>query len=217
MAKLSKRVEKEFAWQQLRDQIFAGESGLKIEDEIKGVELKDGQKITLQVVYVSPDGTEVKFVSKNCLKDEYPMNERRTNKGGFMASDLFQRLQTEIFELLPDDLAAVVSEVKRKQIVDGEEKEYSCKLWLPSEMELFGEDYYSTAAAGEEQLEFFKDRRNRIKKLGDEAEYTDFWWCGSPAASNTTYFCIVNYGGHPSISSASTALGVPVCFTIKKS
>ena len=117
MAKLSQRVEKEFAWQQLRDQICAGESGLKIEDEIKGVELKDGQKITFQVVYVSPDGTEVKFVSKNCLKDEYPMNERRTNEGGFIASDLFQRLQTEIFKLLPDDLAAVVSEVKKNRLL----------------------------------------------------------------------------------------------------
>lgn len=217
MAKLSQRVEKEFAWQQLRDQIFTGESGLKIEDEIKGVELEDGQKITLQVVYVSPDGTEVKFVSKNCLKDGYPMNERRRNKGGFIASDLFQRLQTEIFKLLPDDLAAVVSEVKRKQIVDGEENEYSCKLWLPSEMELFGEDYFGTAAEGEEQLKFFKDRRNRIKKLGDKAEYTDFWWCSSPSASNTTDFCGVGIDGLPVVISASAALGVPVCFTIKKS
>ena len=190
---------------------------MKIEDEIKGVELKDGQKITFQVVYVSPDGTEVKFVSKNCLKDEYPMNERRTNEGGFIASDLFQRLQTEIFKLLPDDLAAVVSEVKRKQIVDGEENEYSCKLWLPSEMELFGKDYFGTAAEGEEQLKFFKDRRNRIKKLGDEAEYTDYWWCSSPSASNTTGFCGVSDYGVPGSVGASTALGVPVCFTIKKS
>lgn len=216
MAKLSQRVEKEFSWQQLRDQIFAGESGLKIEDEIKWVELKDGQKITLQVAYVSPDGTEVKFISKNCLRNEYPMNEKRTNEGGFIESDLFQRLQTEIFKLLPDDLAAVVSEVERKQIVDGEEKEYSCKLWLPSKMELFGEDYVSTAVAGEEQLEFFKDRRNRIKKRGDEAEYTDFWWCSSPSASNTTDFCNVSSKGYPYSFGTPTALGVPICFTIKK-
>ena len=77
-------------------------------------------------------------------------------------------------------------------------------------MELFGEDYFGTAAEGEEQLKFFKDRRNRIKKLGDEAEYTDYWWCSSPSASNTTNFCNVNNNGNPNNNGASTALGVPV-------
>ena len=215
MAKLIQKTEKQFTWQDLRDAVRDGSSGLKVGDEIAGVELKDGQIITLQVAWVAVDGTAVKLISKNCLKDEYQMNKDWTNKGGFPASDLFKRLQTEIFGLLPDDLAAVVADENRRQIVDGEVVEYTCKLWLPSEKEVHGENWAGEDEEDTEQLPIFEDRRNRIKKLGDDAKYTDFWWCDSPTASNTTYFCRVDYNGHASYGNASTALGVPVCLTIK--
>ena len=79
MAKLIQKTEKQFTWQDLCDAVRDGSSGLKVSDEIAGVELKDGQIITLQVAWVAVDGTAVKLISKNCLKDEYQMNERRTN------------------------------------------------------------------------------------------------------------------------------------------
>ena len=215
MTKLIQKTEKQFTWQDLCDAVRDGSSGLKVGDEIAGVELKDGQIITLQVAWVAGDGTAVKLISKNCLKDEYQMNEDWTNKGGFPASDLFKRLQTEIFGLLPDDLAAVVADENRRQIVDGEVVEYTCKLWLPSEKEVHGENWAGEDEEDTEQLPIFEDRRNRIKKLGDDAKYTDFWWCDSPYASNTTYFCYVNSYGSAVYVVASDALGVPVCLTIK--
>ena len=215
MAKLIQKTEKQFTWQDLCDAVRDGSSGLKVGDEIAGVELKDGQIITLQVAWVAVDGTAVKLISKNCLKDEYQMNERRTNKGGFPASDLFKRLQTEIFGLLPDDLAAVVADETRKQIIDDEVVEYTCKLWLPSEKEIHGRNWAGEDEEDTEQLPIFADRRNRIKKLGDDSEYTDFWWCDSPHASNATDFCSVGYSGDANDINASTALGVPVCLTIK--
>ena len=216
MAKLIQRTEKEFAWQNLADAVQDGSSGLKVGDEIADVVLKDGQKVTMQVAWVAEDGAAVKLISKNCLKEEYRMNEERTNKGGFPASDLFKKLQTEIFELLPDDLAAVVADETRQQMIDGEVVEYTCKLWLPTEKEIHGENYFGEDEDDNtRQLPIFEDRRNRIKKLGENGEYTCWYWCDSPYASNTTIFCLVDYGGLAHGYGASTALGVPVCFTIK--
>ena len=215
MTKLIQKTERQFTWQDLADAVKDGSSGLKVGDEIAGVEMKDGQIITLQVAWVAADETAVKLISKNCLKEEYRMNEERTNEGAFPASDLFKRLQTEIFELLPDDLAAVVADETRKQMIDGEVVEYTCKLWLPTEKEIHGKNWTGADEEGVEQLPIFKDRRNRIKKLGDDAEYTDWYWCDSPTASNTTYFCNVSSDGLAGYDSASTALGVPVCLTIK--
>ena len=57
-------------------------------------------------------------------------------------------------------------------------------------------------------------RRNRMKKVGNNGEDTDWYWCDSPNASNTTDFCYVSYYGGAGNYYASTALAVPLCFEI---
>ena len=79
---------------------------------------------------------------------------------------------------------------------------------------LFRSEIFAEHVEGEEQFELYKDRRNRMKKVGSNGEDTDWYWCDSPYASNTTNFCVVaNYGNAVNYY-ASTALAVPLCFEI---
>lgn len=75
-------------------------------------------------------------------------------------------------------------------------------------------EIFAEHVEGEEQFELYKDRRNRMKKVGNNGEDTDYWWCDSPHASNTTYFCRVSANGGANHGYASTALAVPLCFEI---
>ena len=213
MAILTIKQEQTLAWTELAEGIKAGCITMALGDEIR-TELKTGEKITLQVVRVAEDGTRVTFVSKDCLATEMPMNKHRTNDGGWAASDLRKRLNTEVFDSLPDDLAAVISTTVRRQYVDDEIVECEDKLWIPHEYEIHGREIFARHIEGEEQFPLYADRRNRMKKIGENGQDTDWYWCDSPTASNTTNFCSVDTTGNAGDYNASTALGVPVCFEI---
>ena len=213
MANLIKKTEQIMDWKELSEGIKAGTITVAAGDEVK-MELQTGEKVTMQVVEVSENGKNVRFVSHDCLAEEMPMNSEWTNKGGWKESDLRKRLNSEVFDSLPEDLKAVIIPTIRRQFVHDQIVECEDKLWIPSEYEIHGREVYAKHVEGEEQFKLYKDRRNRMKKIGEDGADTDWWWCDSPHASDTTNFCLVNSYGHASGYSASSAFGVPLCFTI---
>ena len=107
----------------------------------------------------------------------------------------------------------MISERECLQIVDGKEERYPLKLWLPTEYEVFEDDWASEAKEGQ-QFEIFKDPRNRVKLAGEDGGRAN-WWLLSVCAGNSTRACGVNYYGGAGSGSCSAALRVPVCFKIK--
>ena len=202
-----KRTE-DASWAQVKELVAAG--GLKVGDEISD-NLLTGQKM----VYVVADITEeeVKFVSKDLLAERVVWNGNGRNTGGFKESDLCRYLNEGVWEILPEELKAVISERECLQIVEGKEERFMLKLWLPSEFEVFGDSWASEVEEGQ-QFELFKDSRNRVKfdKDGERAG----GWLLSVCAGYSTLACIVNSGGLASVRSCTHALRVPVCFSIKK-
>ena len=97
--------------------------------------------------------------------------------------------------------------------MDGKEERYPLKLWLPTEYEVFGDDWASEAQEGQ-QFEIFKDPRNRVKMAGDGGDRA-IWWLLSVCAGTSAYACAVGGYGNANDHSCSTALRVPVCFSIK--
>ena len=129
------------------------------------------------------------------------MNEDWTNKGGWLACDMRRYLNEEVIALLPDELVATIKPRKF-----GEEED---KLWLFSEMEVFGDhDWTENESDRGFQLEYFKDRRNRIKV--DEDGDASWWWERSPNGSSSYSFCVVYGSGYAGIDSANFTSGV--CF-----
>jgi hypothetical protein len=202
-----KRTE-ETNWDCIRALVRSG--GLNVGDEIAD-ELLTGEKITYVVANISPE--EVYFISKDCLDQRVQWNESGLNAGGFKDSDVCKFLNETVWNMLPEELREVISERECLQIVDGEESRFSLKLWLPSEYEVFEDDWASEAKEGQ-QFEIFKDPRNRIKGAGDRGSRA-YWWLLSVCGGYSTLACFVNHGGNAYNGNCSTALRVPVCFSIK--
>ncbi len=209
MQTITKKRTESTDWAQVAAMAAGG--GLKVGDEIHD-ELTTGERITYAVAHITEK--EVLFVSKNCMEQRVEWNESGYNTGGFKESDLCRYLNEVVWNILPEELKAVISERECLQIVDEKEERYPLKLWLPTEYEVFEDDWVSEAKEGQ-QFEIFKDPRNRVKLAGEEGGRAD-WWLLSVCAGNSTDACHVNNYGNANSCSCSGALRVPVCFKIEK-
>lgn len=210
MAKLVQTTvkETEITWKGLANLIKGGGGTLKVGDIITE-QTKDGEELDLVVVDMGPGWA--RFESKDCLPAEVPYNQNGRNAGGFAESGVKWHLDNVVFTSLPEDLQAVISEVERVQ--EGG-KTYRCQLFLPTESEMFGDCSYS----GDDtypQIEYYKDRRHRIK-CNRKGGTPDWYWLASVAGGSSTYCVGVNSGGGSGYwLNASGELCVPVCFIIK--
>ena len=209
MAVLTQTVTTETAinWEELAQKIKDNTSGLKVGDIITEKTL-DGEEVDLVVVDIGPGWA--RFESKDCLPVEVAYNQNNRNAGGFADSDVKRYLNKEVFNNLPEELRNVIAEVERKQ-ENGESS--LCRLFLPTESELFGDCCYSEDSTYS-QIEYYKDRRNRIK-CNRKGGSPDWYWAASVRSGNSTYCVDVNGHGGSSGWYASNGLYVPVCFVIQ--
>lgn len=196
-------------WKDIAALVAAG--SLKVGDQIED-ELLTGEKMVYEVAHITEDRMD--FISRDTMEERFAWNENGRNTGGFKESDLCKALNEKVWEQLPEELKAVICERECTQVVDGEEEKIMLKLWLPSEYEVFGEEWFSDAKEGE-QLEIFKDPRNRIKMGGHGGSRAD-WWLLSVDGGNSTSACGV--GGHGLAGGGNCAVDfrVPLCFSIKR-
>lgn len=209
MAVLTQTVTTETAinWEELAQKIKDNTSGLKVGDIITEKTL-DGEEMDLVVVDMGPGWA--RFESKDCLPVEVAYNQNNRNAGGFADSDVKRYLNEEVFNSLPEELRNVIAEVERKQ-ENGESS--LCRLFLPTESELFGDCCYSEDGTYS-QIEYYKDRRNRIK-CNRKGGSPDWYWTASVGSGTSTRCVGVNGGGDSSYWLASNELCVPVCFVIQ--
>lgn len=118
MAKLITKKEQSISWKELAEGVKAGKIALQQGDTVE-LKLTTGEIVFMQAVKVSEDGKRVTFVSKDCLATEMPMNEERTNYGGWAESDLRKRLNTEVFNTLPEELKEVIATTKEDSMWTG--------------------------------------------------------------------------------------------------
>ena len=209
MAVLTQTVTTETAinWEELAQQIKNNASGLKAGDIITEKTL-DGEEMDLVVVDMGPGWA--RFERKDCLPGEVAYNQNNRNAGGFADSDVKRYLNEEVFNSLPEELRNVIAEVERKQ-ENGESS--LCRLFLPTESELFGDCCYSEDGTYS-QIEYYKDRRNRIK-CNRKGGSPDWYWTASVRSGYSTNCVHVIGYGYSYNWSASTELYVPVCFVIQ--
>lgn len=219
----------DLTWDQIAKKAAAGDfTDLNIGD-YKDITLTTGESVRMEIAgidtyfgYQSDNNHRIHFISRDCLETTYAMNSTNTNADGFPASTLKTTLNTTIFNTLPADLRAVIKADKRRVSTKGNwAVQEDLKLWLPSEVEVWGYNAWSEAGYGNGcgvQFPIFAGSLRHICKGQGKGKAEQgsrvYWWCDSPLASNTTYFCLVGNSGSASYGSASTALGVPVCFTI---
>lgn len=209
MAVLTQTVTTETAinWEELAQKIKDNTSGLKAGDIITEKTL-DGEEMDLVVVDMGPGWA--RFESKDCLPVEVAYNQNNRNAGGFAGSDVKHYLNKEVFNSLPEELRNVIAEVERKQ-ENG--KSSLCRLFLPTESELFGDCCYSEDDTYS-QIEYYKDRRNRIK-CNRKGGSPDWYWTASVRSGYSTRCVGVGIIGGSGGRHACSELYVPVCFVIQ--
>lgn len=196
-------------WKDIAALVAAG--SLKVGDQIED-ELLTGEKMVYEVAHITEDRMD--FISRDTMEERFAWNENGRNTGGFKKSDLCKALNEKVWEQIPEELKAVICERECIQVMDGEEEKFMLKLWLPSEYEVFGEEWFSDAKEGE-QLEIFKDPRNRIK-MGGHGGSRAGWWLLSVDGGDSTGACYVDDGGDAGDGNCAYDFRVPLCFSIKR-
>ena len=207
--KMTTRRTEGATWKDIAALVAAG--SLKVGDQIED-ELLTGEKMVYEVAHITEDRMD--FISRDTMAERFTWNENGRNTGGFKKSDLCKALNEKVWEKLPEGLKAVICERECIQVVDGKEEKFMLKLWLPSEYEVFGDGWFSDAKEGE-QLEIFKDPRNRAK-MGGHGGSRAYWWLLSVYGGNSTLACLVIYGGYANRYSCTNDFRVPLCFSIKR-
>lgn len=197
---LTTRTEQAVSWAEIAESIYSGNSKLKVGDELTTT-LKNGTEVTFVVAHLNPyDENQIAFVLKDCLPDRHCMNDNGSNKGGFIKSDMAEYLNNDIFELLPDDLQAIIKI----------HPTLNCRLWLPSYTELGGTNGNWAKKDGV-HFDLFKDEKSKVKQIDGE---TCYWWTRSPLAGNSNNFVYVNTNGSSSYNTANISNGVAFGFLI---
>jgi hypothetical protein len=137
----------------------------------------------------------------------YQMNTTDTNEGGYSAS-LGRVRMGRFYQVMPQKLKDHIKPVVKKSSIGSSKTDLVCtedKLWMFSEVEILGINYYSIPGEGE-QYEYFKNEDNR--------RFNGYKWLRSANSGNSSYFCSVSAGGNADWSYASNACGVALGFCV---
>lgn len=161
--------------------------------------------------YASGGKAPLTFQLHDCYGKTKNMNSSGTNSGGWKNSAMRTTHLPEILALMPTEVQNGIREVSKKASVGGASstiETVSDKLFLLSEVEIFGSTSYSAAGEGT-QYDYYKAGNSKVKKRNGSAAG---WWERSPFASNSTHFCLVASGGYASNYAANIARSVAFGF-----
>ncbi len=176
-------------------------STFEVGDIIK-VRLTDDEKAQAMAVQQEEDG--MIFCLVDCLAKEYPMNETRTNEGGYEASDLRKKLNGEILDRFPADLKALMVPFDNGDF-----------LRIPTEKEIHGENYYGEYESPYvTQWKPMKLRRNRMALNGKNGNI-QWYWVQNKVRESAATFAYVFYNGNAARNNFSLYMGVRPTFKLK--
>lgn len=146
------------------------------------------------------------FLLDQYLDEAMPMNEDDANEGGYMASDLRKRLNS-------DDVLDIFKEL-RDRMVPLNDRDL---LRLPFYGEMFGHDaWYNSGAVEPDDCEQWPLMKKRANRIADRAgEIYEWGWLQNKYVRSATDFCDVHDSGNADSWAASTSIGVRPAFLIK--
>ena len=155
----------------------------------------------------------ITFQMVDCLNATAQMNSSNTNSGGWNSSAMRSRMSTYLSQL-PSALQSAIKTVSKKSGTGGGSSSgtqtTSDKLFLLSEIEIFGKTTYSVAGEGN-QYEYYAAGNSTSKKVNGSANN---WWERSPYSGNTSNFCNVGSDGNAYRNNANDSRGVSFGFCV---
>lgn len=160
------------------------------------------------------DGTgkaPLTFQMHDCYTIAYPMNDTNTNVGGWQNCAMRSTHLPAILNLMPAEVKAAIRDVQKKSSAGNQSSSIQTtndKLFLLSEIEIFGRTIHSFAGEGT-QYDYYQAGNSKVKNLSGGAYY---WWERSPNSRNFTTFCIVDSNSIANAGTASTSFGMAFGF-----
>lgn len=161
--------------------------------------------------YAAGGTAPLTFQMHDCYDETKQMNSSNTNSGGWQNSAMRTTHLPAILNMMPAEVKAAIRDVQKKSSAGNQSSSIQTtndKLFLLSEIEIFGSTTYSFAGEGK-QYDYYKAGNSKVKNLSGSA-YS--WWERSPYSSNSTYFCYVYSSGIAAAVNASYANGVAFGF-----
>jgi hypothetical protein len=161
--------------------------------------------------YASGGKAPLTFQLHDCYGETKNMNSSNTNSGGWTSCAMRSTHLPAILALMPTEVQNGIREVNKLTSAGSQSATINTtadKLFLLSEIEIFGSVSYSKSGEGT-QYDYYKAGNSKVKKRNGSAAY---WWERSPGASNSTRFCLVYSNGDAYDDRASNAYGVAFGF-----
>ena len=152
----------------------------------------------------------ITFQLERVLKTSYPMNinEFIGNSGGWTSCEMRTSTMATLLTKLPSALQNVIKAVNKLASAGAQSTTInttSDKLFLLSEVEVFGSTNYSVPGEGS-QYDYYKAGNSYNKGVK--------WWERSPAKDSLTNFCMVGTGAGDEAIAAYNSLGVSFAFCV---
>lgn len=148
------------------------------------------------------------FQLHDCYKLKKAMHNTTTNSKGWSRCDMRETNLPIILKQMPTEVQSGIREVNKLTSESRTIVTTADKLFLLSEIEIFGSDENSGKGEGT-QYNYYKAGNSKVKNYIDSAIE---WWERFPYNGNTRFYCCVNYKGASISRSANVVSGVPFAF-----
>lgn len=156
------------------------------------------------------DGTgkaPLTFQMHDCYNEFENINSSGTNGTGWTKCAMRSTKLPAILALMPAEVQAGIREVQKKTSAGKQSTSIQTtndKLFLLSEIEVFGTTTHSYVGEEGTQYAYYKAGNSKVKNRSGSAQS---WWERSPCFRSSTSFCDVDNWGSASYGPASTARG----------
>ena len=148
------------------------------------------------------------FQLHDCYKLKKAMQNTTTNSKGWSRCDMRETDLPIILKQMPTEVQSGIREVNKLTSESYTIVTTADKLFLLSEIEIFGSDANSGKGEGM-QYDYYKSGNSKVKNYIDIAIE---WWERSPYNGNKRFYCCVNYKGASISRVANAVSGVPFAF-----
>lgn len=161
--------------------------------------------------YTAGGTAPLTFQMHDCYKTISEMNSSDTTKGGWTDCYMRNTRLPAILALMPSEVRTAIREVNKLTSAGNQSSTISTtadKLFLLSEIEIFGSVTYSVAGEGS-QYAYYSAGNSKIKIRSGRPKH---WWERSPRSRSNSRFCSVDNKGAAGSTIADSSCGMAFAF-----
>lgn len=175
--------------------------------------------ITVQldrILYTDTTSATYSSSNRDAAHEFGQMNSTSTNVGGWTSCERRTWCNNVFFGALPATTQSMIKNVDKKTSAGNQSSTIntdSDKVFLLSEIEIFGTTSYSASGEGS-KYPYFDTVSNIYKKPSEDTYNSAYWWERSPYVSGTNRFCCVYGNGSAGSNAARSVYGLTPAFCL---